>query len=1360
VTLRRYALKVFLQKCALALGALAFVGVQSSCTLSRTGNEARVQISIAGKHSSKLSFLDRVTRLYLPSTIRSESEWLSLPESWDGFDCLGLHVSGPGLTTAAAGVSSRSVCSGGATSLVEPGLLGGMISTVDGGDISLTVPIGSARTVQLFGVRTRDGSCPNAEVVFSARGERKGGAKHFEGAGVNSAADGPVLLATATVDLMQDTTLSLVPEFNRAQVKPVFCDGSGSVPEGQVEIENMSISGVDIVQVLTDRATHGSLLDSDPLSMFVSGVIYLDRRLASPMLASHFVSQSFAGSSSSVTLSSLSPRDDYSYAFTAQLMSSQSASSLDDQFGLVVNGESLRDTYGRNLGVMTLGLSTAMDAYLTSVGFERSDLEGSDASSGTTSQGVPDLGGYTVSGANRYLNASSPIYALGQCGTGIQSLRIMMSDSNNPSNSAQQTLNCPSVTSGYNGYSEGSYFSLPSVIGDGGVVFTVQGLSSTGAVVAARNITMIADRLGLTANVLKKDYSAGNFRLRVAVPAPSELAEFRVQLFNQVSAEVYDSGWTAPSFATGTNQFIINQPEALSTGGTYTLSLRDAASNLTTQSGVFDLPARPSQLSAHGEGFNCYITSGGASIKCAGSDSHGQLGRGSSSPAAFPAPISGHFPSVSFGGYELKRVAGTHHTCSLRDADGNPSTTPNDRSVWCWGANSLGQLGGGTTQSASADPVQVSSMTIGTDIVDLAAGDQFSCALKASGGVFCWGRSDQGQLGNNDTTIYYESSVPQVVKGLNPSQSLTGATVITAGAEHACAGGISIPDAGGTAGSRVVCWGKNDRGQIGADPASTPFSAVPVAVGGGMTGPTELDSGSQFTCGHNTGSMYIYCWGDNNQLQLGATQATTMSSIPQTLNAGVAIEKVVTGDAFGCGLASSGAGGGVYCWGQGSSGQLGNQNTNDSSSVVSVVSLNGGATPISIAATDISAGSNHACAILQGGVAVKCWGSNEFAQLGFAGPFLRSSATAESVSLNEPTGGIIFVKLNSLRNSNIVRLNSEPPYSWGDNSHYGTLLPRQGSLALQDAAPIFPPAGQTFTQVVAGDYFVCALTAQGTVLCWGANERGQLGTDLSGNSSTPTQLLSIQSVKYLGAAAGTACAVTDGGASPGTVWCWGNNENQNLGNTGVIAPASGIPVLVQSQSNIPISHILSLDVMAQGACAVKNTGQLLCWGDVRLPSPTGYAEERIPSGVVQYGAGTPRACVVLLDGTLQCWGNNDHGGAVPSNANINLGAPTTVAGISDVRQVTQGHGHTCALTGSGATSQIFCWGQFWDGQLGGGESVRTAGSAPSAPIPGLWALGAMSISAGVYATCAAFSDGTFDCAGPSGSSPTRINVNP
>ena len=124
-----------------------------------------------------------------------------------------------------------------------------------------------------------------------------------------------------------------------------------------------------------------------------------------------------------------------------------------------------------------------------------------------------------------------------------------------------------------------------------------------------------------------------------------------------------------------------------------------------------------------------------------------------------------------------KVTAGSDFTCAVKT----------DGTVWCWGLNTSGQLGDGTTTNRNR-PVQVSGLT---GVADVDNQSDFACALKTVGTVVCWGNGGYGQLGNGGTT---NSSTPVQVSGLS------GVTQIATGYGHVCA-----VISNGT----VSCWGWN-----------------------------------------------------------------------------------------------------------------------------------------------------------------------------------------------------------------------------------------------------------------------------------------------------------------------------------------------------------------------------------------------------------------------------------------------------------------------------------------------------------------------------------------------------------------------
>ena len=145
-------------------------------------------------------------------------------------------------------------------------------------------------------------------------------------------------------------------------------------------------------------------------------------------------------------------------------------------------------------------------------------------------------------------------------------------------------------------------------------------------------------------------------------------------------------------------------------------------------------------------------------------------------------------------------AAGRYHTCALTTGGG----------VRCWGDNSSGQLGDGTT-TLRWTPVDVSGLTSG--VAAIAAGYGHTCALTTGGGVKCWGYNSFGQLGDGTTAWRL---TPVDVSGLT-----SGVTAITAGGGHTCAV---------TTGGGAKCWGWKDFGQLGDGTAI--FSPIPVDVAG------------------------------------------------------------------------------------------------------------------------------------------------------------------------------------------------------------------------------------------------------------------------------------------------------------------------------------------------------------------------------------------------------------------------------------------------------------------------------------------------------------------------------------------------
>ena len=335
---------------------------------------------------------------------------------------------------------------------------------------------------------------------------------------------------------------------------------------------------------------------------------------------------------------------------------------------------------------------------------------------------------------------------------------------------------------------------------------------------------------------------------------------------------------------------------------------------------------------AAGSLHTCAITTAGG-VKCWGQNYYGQLGNNSTAASTVPVSVSGLSSNV------IKVSAGGSHTCALTNTNG----------LKCWGRNTYGQLGDGTTQQRNT-PVDVYQRTSG--IASIAAGYDHTCAVTAAEGALCWGFNTNGQLGNGNST---HQLVPAAVSGLS-----TGVASISAGQLHTCA--VT------TTGS-AKCWGQNGSyGLLGNN--SVTDSITPVQVSGLTTGVARVAVGNLTSCALTT-TGGVLCWGFNSYGQVGdgTTASPRMTPVAvSSLSSGVTTISV--GYAHACAVTNGGA---LLCWGANGYGQLGDGTNTNRSSPVLTGSLSSGV-------SGIATGNGHACALTAEGP--KCWGRNDTGQLG------------------------------------------------------------------------------------------------------------------------------------------------------------------------------------------------------------------------------------------------------------------------------------------------------------------------------------------------------------------------------------------
>jgi alpha-tubulin suppressor-like RCC1 family protein len=304
--------------------------------------------------------------------------------------------------------------------------------------------------------------------------------------------------------------------------------------------------------------------------------------------------------------------------------------------------------------------------------------------------------------------------------------------------------------------------------------------------------------------------------------------------------------------------------------------------------------------------------------------------------------------------------------------------------VSCWGDNSFGQLGRGT----SDQDLHLEPLTVGVDAAHLVAGSHHACAI-AGERVLCWGLADDGQLGIDPAELA-RCPVPDTLRGVagvpdaddaacarEPLEvpAFAGATDLALGDAHTCAV---------LAGGQLICAGQNAFGQLGSDDTVAGFE--PVEVLAGDVG--VVAAGARHTCAVQ--GQRTRCWGDDasGQLGIGSVEHQTCGDGEPCLRAPAPLpdlpeaSDLQLGGRFSCALLLEGE---VRCWGDDSSGQLGNSSFDEDTCETSAEgSFDCLKRPLHEAydlsgVVELRTGGKHACALLESDE-VRCWGSSEAGQ--------------------------------------------------------------------------------------------------------------------------------------------------------------------------------------------------------------------------------------------------------------------------------------------------------------------------------------------------------------------------------------------
>jgi len=396
------------------------------------------------------------------------------------------------------------------------------------------------------------------------------------------------------------------------------------------------------------------------------------------------------------------------------------------------------------------------------------------------------------------------------------------------------------------------------------------------------------------------------------------------------------------------------------------------------------------------------------------------------------------------------------------------------------------------------------------------------------------------------------------------------------------------------------------------------------------------------------------------------------------------VQEIAAGRSFTCALLMDGS---VRCWGSRLSGRLGDgmqQFHTTPRRVAGMLGMLGG--------TAGMASSTTSCGVQETGT-LWCWGMN------------RSSATSSSTEGMLASSTLVLaqepVEISTL--SSVIAVEGGGSYNCALKNNFTVWCwGNSGGYPSQTSTPTQVPLLDAVARLSGGSSHRCVRRFDGSLWCWGYNGNGQVGDGTTTTRSTPT-LVQDPGVLWAGVGAGSShtCAWTD----EGSLYCWGKNNDRQLGIGGTTD--QWLPTELTA-----ISGVAGATAGTEHSCAWTQGGAAYCWGNggnglLGLGSNTSTKE--YPTligtlvGVKWMSAGHYHTCAVDTDGGVWCWGSNTNGQLGLGHTTM-VNVPTRVQGLPPMDGVSAGTDHTCAWS---AENGFWCWGSNEYGKLGDGTAWST-----------------------------------------------------